>query len=241
MTNPRYLSLQAYARKAPAGHSRKRRPVPNYPLGTWRRDAVAGPYGHEIEQLRSVRIRDLQAPELTYGRKGDEVWQHLHPTKQAHALAYAQQLRSGKRLAPIHVIQTDAGTLRVIDGHRRLVAHILAGRTRIRAWVSPSVDHPEGLRDSAGRVMKVGLTEEILRGVKNNPRYPFFEQKPVGIHVVIRNGQDIVLPTAKFHRRCESIRSAVKLYAHLTTDAGVEKYVKAMKRHKSKKRLAFSV
>jgi hypothetical protein len=162
MKRLRGLSLDAYEKRVPAGHAKKPRKYPHYLLGTWRIGPRTG-YGRTLEQLREVRIHGLEVPELAYGRKNADILSQLHPAKREAALLYAEQVRLGKRLPPIEIVETDRGNLRVIDGHRRIVAHLLAGRKRIRAWVSPTVDHPWGRKDSEGRILKVPLTVEILQ------------------------------------------------------------------------------
>jgi hypothetical protein len=164
--NPRRIrgiAFDSYIRKAPAGHAKKPKKYPRYPLGTWR-IGYRTLYGRILEQLREVRIDGLEVPELAYGYKGDRPLKMLHPSKRDNAVQYAKRLMAGGHLSPIEVVETDSGRLRVIDGHRRVVAHLLAGRRRIRAWVSPNVDHPFGVRDAYGKILRVPLTVEIRQG-----------------------------------------------------------------------------
>ena len=129
------------------------------PVGAWRIDDHKGIHGREIAQLRVVNVADLQLPELWEGK--------LDPSKRGDDERYAEWLKEGKRPPPIEVLQGDKLGLIVTDGHRRALAAKLAGRDTVEAWVSPVMDHPEGLKDSEGRILKVGATfEGATAGVK---------------------------------------------------------------------------
>lgn len=131
------------------------------PVGTWRIESTRGLYGREVAQLREVSIDTLQLPELdTRGQ--------LDPVKRGDDARYAEWIREGRRAPGIEVVQTDKGGLRVVDGHRRVLAAKLAGHDTIEAWVWPTMPHPQGLRETSehglGQVMRVGATLEGLRG-----------------------------------------------------------------------------
>lgn len=108
--------------------------LPNPPVGSWRMDKHFGIYGREIEQLRMVPVHELTLSEGDYtdprvndeGR-GDDARRYAGWMKE-HGLEH---------LPPIHVVETDQGTHRVMNGHRRTAAAKLAGMTHIPAWVSP--------------------------------------------------------------------------------------------------------
>jgi RNA polymerase sigma factor (sigma-70 family) len=108
--------------------------LPNPPVGSWRMDKHFGIYGREIEQLRMVPVHELTLSEGDYtdpkvndeGR-GDDARRYAGWMKE-HGLEH---------LPPIHVVETDQGTHRVVNGHRRTAAAKLAGMTHIPAWVSP--------------------------------------------------------------------------------------------------------
>jgi len=122
-----YRNQNASSRTTPS-------PLPNPPVGSWRMDKHFGIYGREIEQLRMVPVADLTLSEGDYtdpkvndeGR-GDDARRYAGWMK-AHGIEH---------LPPIHVVETDQGTHRVMNGHRRTAAAKLAGLTHIPAWVSP--------------------------------------------------------------------------------------------------------
>jgi hypothetical protein len=122
-------------------------------VGSWRRSQYAGPYGHDIEQLRMVKIRDLDLPEVRGGA--------LDPSKRGDDLRYSEWLNEGRAPPPIEVVEMDKGGLRVSDGHRRTLAAQIAGREEVPAWVSFSVDAPHGRLDASGAPIKTGLTDKI--------------------------------------------------------------------------------
>jgi hypothetical protein len=114
--------------------------------------------------------------------------------KRDDAFRYAEWLNAGHKSPPVDVAETEKGTLQLChDGHRRLAAHKLAKLDYILAWVSPCMDHPEGLRmNGDGPIMRVGMTYEGVHGV------PFANAK---IEVALVDD----LPVA-----AESVKNAVK-------------------------------
>ncbi len=120
-------------------------------VGSWRISHIKGNYGHEIERLTTVKLDDLDLPEVREGK--------LDPTKRGDDERYAEWLKQGLRAPPIEIVETEAGKLRVSDGHRRALAAKLAGQDEIEAWVSYAV--PTGKIDSSGKPMKTGLTYEL--------------------------------------------------------------------------------
>lgn len=170
LDNPRQVPLSEYGRLRKehygTGHvTRQDRPMAAVPYeeGTVLvDDQMRGPYGTEYAQLTTVRIDELVTPELAYG-KGDE----LHPAKRAHAEQYAEWMKQGHEPPPIDVLEMEDGSLRVMEGHRRVVASRMLGRDTINAWVHPTMQHPEGLD------MKVSATLEHAppKGARSrNPR-----------------------------------------------------------------------
>ena len=86
-----------------------------------------------------------------------------HAGKAEDARRYAEWIRGGLVPPPVVILETDRGGLQLSgDGHRRIAAHKLAGRTHIFGWVSPCMDHPEGLRADGGQgpVLRIGMTYE---------------------------------------------------------------------------------
>ena len=136
------------------------RTTPNHlahpPLGTWRIDDTVGLYGREISCLTEVSLDTLNLPELTAARG-------LAPDKMADGQRYAQWFSRGYNPPPIEVIETDAGQLRVIDGHRRCWAGLHRQHEIVKAWVAPMTNHPSGERDAQGGPLRVGLTYELAQ------------------------------------------------------------------------------
>jgi hypothetical protein len=124
------------------------------PIGTWRIDDYRGNYGHEISRLITIDLNALELPELCADGR-------LSANKRGDDLRYAGWLSCGLRSPGIETVETEHGGLRVIDGHRRVLAHRLAGLSTIEGWVYPTTDHPDGARDWRGRLMKVGMTFEL--------------------------------------------------------------------------------
>ncbi len=98
-----------------------------------------------------VPVSSLQLPVLVDGK--------LDPTKRGDDERYAQWMKEGKRPPPIEIVQTERGTMRVMDGHRRALATKLAGVKDIEAWVSYSI--PTGKVGSDGNPIMTGLTFEM--------------------------------------------------------------------------------
>lgn len=138
--------------------------MPDYPLGTWQVDDLRLERGHELSVLVEFAPRDLEPGEFdwadprgTYDRG-----------KQRDIEQYAKWLRDGLRAPPITVVETDRSTLRVVDGHRRLLAAEALGE-EVLAWLGPMIKDPDGARDSAGHHLLVPLTYEIATGQEYVP------------------------------------------------------------------------
>lgn len=122
------------------------------PIGAWVRLPYPDSRGQSIAQVREVSIADLYLPEL--GADG-----RLQPEKRGYLPDYTARSAAGEVPPNIDVVQMEDGRLRVVDGHRRVVAAQQAGRDTIRATVSPLIDVPgDGM---------VPLTIELAR---QNPR-----------------------------------------------------------------------
>jgi hypothetical protein len=118
-------------------------------VGTWGIDRHAGLHGHEIAVLRFVDPRDLAPSEHEPGRDADvERYRNW-------------MVEEGRVPPPITVMETDRGSLKISDGHRRYRAALEAG-LEIPAWVYPIAEHPERKRDAYGHVLMVGLTYEMI-------------------------------------------------------------------------------
>jgi hypothetical protein len=133
------------------------------PDGSWAIHTSAWPTGHDVFKLVTLPVAQLVPTEdvRDNGRYGD-------------AERYAQWLLDGLVPPPIHLVETAAGELRVINGHRRLRAHQLAGVTFIKAWLSPSCWHSD--------YSATGLTHEwsILRAIQHGevPPQPVLDAYP---------------------------------------------------------------
>ena len=156
------LSKHHALRREPYREGSSSRTTPaSYPPvapGTWLIDDMhVGLYGRAIEELVEFHPRELTPGEFDWRDPRAEL---RHGGKWEDALRYADWLRDGLEPPPIEVVATN-GYLRVAEGHRRLAAADIAGRS-IKAWVSWSVPQPEGLRDaSTGAPIPVGLTYEL--------------------------------------------------------------------------------
>jgi hypothetical protein len=129
---------------------------PDVPLGAWKIERqFRSLHGHFIDQLLELDPHTLTIAEHDYtdprcnpeGRRWD-------------AERYACWMEEGSVPPPITVVETDSGTLRVSDGHRRTAAAKIV-RQSIRAWVSWAV--PLDKRDCEGTPIKTGLTIELAR------------------------------------------------------------------------------
>lgn len=137
---------------------------PDIPLGTWSiDDEFAGAYGHDVHELVEFEPLELDPNEFKWGDEGQAKWHAWDRPRAEDAERYADWLLQGLRPPPIIVVERLDGSLGVINGHRRLAAAQRVGR-HVRAWVSWSVPHPEGLIDTQGGVMLVGLTYELAHG-----------------------------------------------------------------------------
>lgn len=122
------------------------------PIGSWRIDPMKLSHGRMIDQLVVLNPHSLEATE------------DLVPTNAEgrgwDSDRYREWLRQGKESPPITVVQTDEGTLRVVDGHRRLHAHRRLNKP-IKAWVSWAAHI--GQNDSQGKPMGTNLTYELAQ------------------------------------------------------------------------------
>ena len=127
------------------------------PVGSWRIDTAKLMDGRFIDYLMEMPIDFLIPKELDSAGK-------LNPTKRGDDERYAEWIKAGFRSIPIEVVQTDKGNFVITDGHRRYLAHKLAGKDTIEAWVSFTVQSPRGT--------PVGLTYELAHP---NNRIPLLE------------------------------------------------------------------
>jgi hypothetical protein len=121
------------------------------PVGAWVEAGFPDIRGTPLYQVREVPLSKLRLPEL------DENGQ-LAPEKRGYLPEYTARARAGEQPPHIHVVEMDDGGLRVVDGHRRVLAAKEAGRNTITAAVGPLADTPEG---------RVPFTAELARSNPN--------------------------------------------------------------------------
>lgn len=93
--------------------------------------------GTPVSQVRELELVNLYLPELD--ERG-----RLQPEKRSYLDDYARRLASGEVSPMIEVIEMEDGRMRVVDGHRRVMAAMKLGRSRIVGLVSPLVETPDG-------------------------------------------------------------------------------------------------
>ena len=115
-------------------------------IGAWLiDDGFKGLHGREIEQLRLLDPAELEPSEDPKARRDD-------------VERYYGWLQDGLTPPPIWVVESERGTLRITDGHRRWAASLRAG-VQVPAWVSPIAELED--RDCLGQPIKTGLTHEL--------------------------------------------------------------------------------
>lgn len=107
------------------------------PVGTWLRLPYPDMRGTPVAQVREVALVDLYLPEL------DENGE-LQPEKRSYLEGYTERAKAGEQAPNISVVEMEDGRLRVVDGHRRVMAARAAGQTSMRATVSPLMDSADG-------------------------------------------------------------------------------------------------
>lgn len=111
------------------------------PVGSWVKADFAVGGVHPVYQVREMALDDLYLPELD--EKGN-----LQPEKRKYLADYTERAKAGEAPPSITVIEMENGKMRVVDGHRRAMAARAAGKTLIRALVSPLVDTAEGKQEA---------------------------------------------------------------------------------------------
>ena len=125
-------------------------------VGSWRISRLNLMDGHQIDYLAELPIDILIAKELD--SEGN-----LDAAKRGDDERYAEWIKAGFRSIPIEVTQREDGKFLITDGHRRYLAHKLAGQNTIEAWVSYSAISPRGTI--------VGLTYELAHPDKQIPSF----------------------------------------------------------------------
>jgi hypothetical protein len=124
--------------------------VRNPKIGTWKWDSGTykkghGNYDFSIEQLRKMDPNKLIP--------GEEIDWHR---KNVHAPRYAQWLKQGKKAPPISALETPDGQIKIIDGHRRWLAHKATGK-KILVWVNP--DYDKGLALNREKAVRQAIAQ----------------------------------------------------------------------------------
>lgn len=154
------------------------------PVGTWVEAGIPDLYGRPVLQLRELAIDAIETRELdAEGR--------LAPEKRRFVAPYVEQLLAGNEPPPVRVLETFAGSLRLMDGHRRWMAAVRAGRKVIKAWVSPVIALPT----AAGDVELKGLTAELAWANRPGPQTDTaaFRQWFANSAVVDESGRPLVV------------------------------------------------
>jgi hypothetical protein len=125
-------------------------------VGSWRISRLNLMDGHGIDYLAELPIDILTPKELD--SEGN-----LDAAKRGDDERYADWIKAGFRSIPIEVVQREDGKFLITDGHRRYLAHKLAGKDTIEAWVSYSAISPRGTI--------VGLTYELAHLNKQIPSF----------------------------------------------------------------------
>ena len=125
------------------------------PIGTWVKADYKLADSQPIYQVRELPLDNLYLPEaMEDGR--------LQPEKRSYVDGYADRLRAGEAAPGISVIEMKDGRMRVVDGHRRVMAARAAGRGAIRALVSPLIDTPGGKQEATSELLQAAQMPQAL-------------------------------------------------------------------------------
>lgn len=117
------------------------------PVGAWVKVDYKLADSQPVYQVREMAIDDLYLPELN--ERGQ-----LQPEKRRYLDSYTERAKSGEKPPAITVIEMESGRMRVVDGHRRVVAAKAAEQASIRALVSPLVDTADGRVEATAENIK---------------------------------------------------------------------------------------
>ena len=153
------------------------------PVGAWVKADYKLADSQPVYQVREMAIDDLYLPELN--ERGQ-----LQPEKRRYLDSYTERAKSGEKPPAITVIEMESGRMRVVDGHRRVVAAKAAEQASIRALVSPLVDTADGRVEATTENIKNSKqstpdkresqtdSTEIRRSISNRAQQPLFNQTP---------------------------------------------------------------
>lgn len=111
------------------------------PVGSWVKADFKLADSQPVYQVQDIALDNLYLPELDDNG-------NLQPEKRKYLADYTERAQAGEVAPGISVIEMDDGRLRVVDGHRRAMAARAAGKTSIRALVSPLIDTPNGKQEA---------------------------------------------------------------------------------------------
>lgn len=111
------------------------------PVGSWVKADFKLADSQPVYQVRELPLDGLYLPELDSSGR-------LQPEKRKYLDSYTARAKAGEQPPSISVIEMENGKMRVVDGHRRVMAARAAGKSSIRAIVSPLIDTPDGKQEA---------------------------------------------------------------------------------------------
>lgn len=123
------------------------------PVGSWIKADFKTADTQPVYQVQEIGVNDLYLPELDASGR-------LQPEKRRYLPEYTKRAKAGETPPSISVIEMDDGRLRVVDGHRRVMAAREAGIEKIRALVSPLVNTPDGKQEATVENLKLKAKEQ---------------------------------------------------------------------------------
>jgi len=144
----------------------------NADIGDWALSDYTTDDGTPVDQLRSCLLKDLYLPEC-------DAQGQVSPAKRAYVERYQQRFLAGEQPPPLSVLEMNDGRLRVIDGHRRVLAAKAAGLEALNAWVSPLFALPDGrLTTLMDRHLPTTVVETLVRDTAPELPSPAVERAP---------------------------------------------------------------
>lgn len=116
------------------------------PVGAWVKADFKLADSQPVYQVRDLPLDGLYLPELDSGGR-------LQPEKRKYLDGYTERAKAGERAPSITVIEMENGKMRVVDGHRRSLAARAAGKSTIRALVSPLIQTPDGKKEATAELL----------------------------------------------------------------------------------------
>lgn len=177
------------------------------PVGAWVKLPYPDMRGTPVAQIRELDVSEMYLPEL------DENGQ-LQPEKRGYLEGYAERARAGEQPPNIQVVEMEDGRLRVVDGHRRVMAARAAGKTTIRATVSPLMDHADGRVPMVAPVARTPL--ETWRSMTLDQKRPYHERWAESIEQYVMEGKapstELQGPMRRFAAWLKSVYGSIKAF-----------------------------